>query len=211
MAATSSTSDISPERVAIARHAYNEAIAQAESELTQLRAFDKDYAGLSHTLRALQEKSRHRIRVPFGPVASFAGYLHHTNEVNVHLGADYYVERSVPQARRLLDRRRAALQEKLATGAETLDGLHAAVKASHAAATGGMDLGDLAAAAAAAAGSVGSGAASAASTGGSGADAMAAAAAATGVHLDKATGKKINEDGDEVCSVVWVCVCVLHS
>mmetsp|Transcript_16116 Transcript_16116/g.22506 ORF Transcript_16116/g.22506 Transcript_16116/m.22506 type:complete len:106 (-) Transcript_16116:307-624(-) len=43
--------------------------------------------------------------VPFGKRAFFPGYLHHTNELLVLLGSNYYVERSAKQASEILDRR----------------------------------------------------------------------------------------------------------
>lgn len=62
------------------------AIAQQKHVLDALRTYLQEVEGTAATVNELDQKTRHRIMVPFGPLAFFPGDIVHTNEYLVHLG-----------------------------------------------------------------------------------------------------------------------------
>ncbi|XP_033096240.1 unconventional prefoldin RPB5 interactor 1-like [Anneissia japonica] len=75
------------------------------SKLQQWETFKKDYEILEDRLKTLPDKVTHQVMVPFGPMAFMPGQLVHTNEINVLLGDDWFVERSAKQACGIVQRR----------------------------------------------------------------------------------------------------------
>ncbi|KAL3317332.1 uri1, prefoldin-like chaperone [Cichlidogyrus casuarinus] len=81
------------------------ALESTVSKITTVENYIEDY---ERVLFKLSEQIKHfsqRKLIPFGPKCYVWGKIVHTNEVRVHLGADYYADVSVFQANKLLHRR----------------------------------------------------------------------------------------------------------
>ena len=76
-----------------------------KSKLDSLENYIEEYEELDSTLSTLPHKLQHKIMVPFGSVAFFEGEIINTNKILVLLGDNYFVNKSVKQARELIERR----------------------------------------------------------------------------------------------------------
>lgn len=81
-----------------------------ESQLTQ---FTREYTQLLGRITTLSTRVRHELMIPLGRLAFQPGYLHHTNELTVLLGDNFFVERSTHQASELIRRRQEYLKQQL--------------------------------------------------------------------------------------------------
>lgn len=74
-----------------------------------------DYTSLAQKLSTLSDKSRYEVMVPLAgsKIAFMPGYVHHTNEVLVLIGENYFVEKSTKEASQFVERRIKFCQEKL--------------------------------------------------------------------------------------------------
>ncbi|KAJ3068319.1 uri1, prefoldin-like chaperone [Podochytrium sp. JEL0797] len=96
--------------------------------MQQLESLLEAYSTLDAFLIDAPQTTTRPHNIPVGPKAFMRGVLVHTNELKVSLGANYFVDRSAPQAREIVQRRRAYVQECIdAQRAETAnDSLRAA-------------------------------------------------------------------------------------
>ena len=108
----------------IAFGSYEKAIDATSQRLEQLEGFLRDYEGLDQQLETLPAKTSHKVAVPMGPLAFMEGHLHHTNEVLVLLGDNYFAERSAQQARGIVGRRIEHLQAEVRSAKQTIDRIH---------------------------------------------------------------------------------------
>lgn len=83
--------------------------------LELFRKYIRDYEALDERLSTLADKTRHDILVPIAgsKVAFMPGYIHHTNEVLILIGENYFVEKSTKEAREYVARRIADCKEKV--------------------------------------------------------------------------------------------------
>lgn len=65
----------------------NERISDCEANISE-------YADLGKNLLKLSEKSSAQVMVPLNDIAFIPGKLKHTNEIYVHLGDGYFVQRT---------------------------------------------------------------------------------------------------------------------
>lgn len=74
-----------------------------------------DYQCLEERLSTLSDRTRHDIMVPVAgsKLAFMPGYIHHTNEVMVLLGENYFVEKSTKEAIEFIHRRIKFCKSKL--------------------------------------------------------------------------------------------------
>ena len=75
----------------------------------------RDYESLLHRLTTLSDKTTHDIMVPIAgsKLAFMPGYIHHTNEVLVLIGDNYFVEKSTKEAMEFVNRRIAFCHKKI--------------------------------------------------------------------------------------------------
>eukprot|EP00397_Hematodinium_sp_SG-2012_P051403 GEMP01060194.1.p1 GENE.GEMP01060194.1~~GEMP01060194.1.p1 ORF type:complete len:320 (+),score=94.85 GEMP01060194.1:31-960(+) len=85
-----------------------------KDEIKRMREFAKDYDTLHSTLETLPNKLRHDVMVPFSSMAFFEGEIHHTNEVLMLLGEDWFAERTTQKALETVDSRKALVEENIA-------------------------------------------------------------------------------------------------
>ncbi|EYU42818.1 hypothetical protein ABFS82_13G008100 [Erythranthe guttata] len=90
-----------------------DAIAEREQQLNQLKAFIDDNTSIMNLVQKLPDETHHNIMVPFGKAAFFPGRLIHTNELTVLLGEGYYAERTSKQTAEILKRRGKALEAQV--------------------------------------------------------------------------------------------------
>ncbi|KAL8031186.1 hypothetical protein ABFX02_13G008300 [Erythranthe guttata] len=90
-----------------------DAIAEREQQLNQLKAFIDDNTSIMNLVQKLPDETHHNIMVPFGNAAFFPGRLIHTNELTVLLGEGYYAERTSKQTAEILKRRGKALEAQV--------------------------------------------------------------------------------------------------
>ncbi|ORX61968.1 hypothetical protein DM01DRAFT_1331445 [Hesseltinella vesiculosa] len=84
---------------------------QLESKLEKWKQFSKDYSDLATTLDTLPDQCSRPAMIPFGKLAFMPGKLIHTNEILVHLGDQYYAERSAKQAKEMAMARQQVVDE----------------------------------------------------------------------------------------------------
>ncbi|GAB5366957.1 hypothetical protein AAMO2058_001188600 [Amorphochlora amoebiformis] len=87
--------------------------SKVEKATEALERYEKELLQLKDTVEGLPREVRRPIMVPFGKRAFFPGYLQHTNEILVLLGANYYVQRSATQACEIIGRRLKANSTEL--------------------------------------------------------------------------------------------------
>ncbi|KAI3457673.1 hypothetical protein Pfo_014336 [Paulownia fortunei] len=90
-----------------------DAIAQRQQQLNQLKGFIDENVSLINLVQKLPDETHHDIMVPFGKAAFFPGRLIHTNEFMVLLGEGYYAERTSKQTAEILKRRGKALETQV--------------------------------------------------------------------------------------------------
>ena len=73
----------------------------------------KEYDELAQNLVTLSEKSSKRVMIPICDVAFMPGKLKHTNEVHVHLGDNWFVQRTAVECGEIIERRKEKIQSKL--------------------------------------------------------------------------------------------------
>jgi len=96
-----------------------------EREMTELdtclqnielfRKYIRDYEGVRERLTTLADKTSHDIMVPIAgsKLAFMPGFIHHTNEILVLIGDNYFVEKSTKEATEFVDRRMTFCFEKI--------------------------------------------------------------------------------------------------
>lgn len=97
---------------------YERERAELEGCLRNIELFTKyisDYQCLRERLTTLADKTNHEIMVPIAgsKMAFMPGYIHHTNEVLVLLGENYFAEKSTKEAIEFVDRRVSFCKEKI--------------------------------------------------------------------------------------------------
>lgn len=97
---------------------YERERAELEGCLQNIELFTKyitDYQCLRDRLTTLADKTSHEIMVPIAgsKMAFMPGYIHHTNEVLVLLGENYFAEKSTKEATEFVDRRIKFCKEKI--------------------------------------------------------------------------------------------------
>lgn len=83
-------------------------------ELGRLQDWDDDMRRMQGSLTRLPQSTAHRVMVPACKRAMLRGVVESTNEVLVHLGADFFVERSAAEACHVLERRKLRAREDIA-------------------------------------------------------------------------------------------------
>ena len=86
-----------------------------EQNIALFTKYIDDYENLKTRLSTLADKTRHDIMIPIGgtKLAYMPGYIHHTNEILVLLGDNYFVEKSTKEATEFVERRLKFCREKL--------------------------------------------------------------------------------------------------
>ncbi|KAL8478102.1 hypothetical protein ACS0TY_030117 [Phlomoides rotata] len=87
-----------------------DAIAERQQQLNQVKSFIDDNISLINLVNKLPDETHHNIMVPFGKASFFPGRLIHTNEFMVLLGEGYYAERTSKQTVEILKRRGKSLE-----------------------------------------------------------------------------------------------------
>lgn len=89
-------------------------LQQQESRIEKLKQKLTEYMELDQILKALLEKPRHTALAPVaGGLGYFKASLNETNRLLVLLGDGWFAEKSVGEAREIVDRRRKFLQQQL--------------------------------------------------------------------------------------------------
>ena len=94
-----------PTRLHRAQQHYTSRLTQLHTEQAELTRLHSQYRRLRERLAELPRRLRPVQRVPFGPLASFAGHLERTNEWLVLLGGEWWLECTADRARRIADDR----------------------------------------------------------------------------------------------------------
>lgn len=86
-----------------------------EQNIALFTKYIDDYEHLKTRLSTLANKTRHDIMIPIGgtKLAYMPGYIHHTNEILVLLGDNYFVEKSTKESVEFVERRLKFCREKL--------------------------------------------------------------------------------------------------
>lgn len=86
-----------------------------EQNIALFTKYINDYEHLKTRLSTLADRTRHDIMIPIGgtKLAYMPGYIHHTNEILVLLGDNYFVEKSTKEAIEFVERRLKFCREKL--------------------------------------------------------------------------------------------------
>ncbi len=92
------------------------ALMHAQVSLETWTALECEDTTLRSTLTALPATVTKPHHIPVGKKAFFTGYLTHTNEILVLLGANYFALRSASQAVDIVDRRLATVRERVEAG-----------------------------------------------------------------------------------------------
>mmetsp|Transcript_25654 Transcript_25654/g.50534 ORF Transcript_25654/g.50534 Transcript_25654/m.50534 type:complete len:520 (-) Transcript_25654:261-1820(-) len=111
----------------VLRNYYTDSLKRLITRIETFEKHDTEYKQLDSTLANLTDKTRHDIMVPVGKVAFIPGYIQHTNDVKVLLGANYFADRSVKQAREIIDRRRLYIKESLHKTQQEMDKFKASI------------------------------------------------------------------------------------
>ncbi|CAF0989054.1 unnamed protein product [Didymodactylos carnosus] len=75
--------------------------------------FRSDYLTLKQRLQTMPDVLSYDCMIPFGRLAFIPGKIIHTNELNVLLGENYFVQRSCKQAINIVDRRLINIEKQL--------------------------------------------------------------------------------------------------
>ena len=89
------------------------AVTESEQQLHELNKASSLIREARSSLATLPSKLRVPILVPLGKHAFFPGHLVHTNELKVHIGANYYVDATAAGASGILQRRHQVVQEDI--------------------------------------------------------------------------------------------------
>ena len=73
----------------------------------------QEYSDLAANLVSLSERSSKRVMIPICDVAFMPGKLKHTNEIHVHLGDNWFVQRTAVECGEIIDRRKDKIDTKL--------------------------------------------------------------------------------------------------
>ncbi|KAJ9079309.1 hypothetical protein DSO57_1036749 [Entomophthora muscae] len=93
----------------------NSNIRLARGQLQTAEKLYEDYDQVHKLLGDLPKQIKHKIMVPFGPLAFMPGEITHTNELTVLLGENWFADRSASQAQGIMERRQSYLQEQIDT------------------------------------------------------------------------------------------------
>ncbi len=105
--------EYTPEKLESAVQFYDNDLAALRKSLDDLYVLNDSYESTQQTLTKLTDKVRHPIMVPLGPHAFMPGHLHHTNDITVLLGSNYYAHVSAKQASAIVERRKNALKQDI--------------------------------------------------------------------------------------------------
>mmetsp|Transcript_20265 Transcript_20265/g.57959 ORF Transcript_20265/g.57959 Transcript_20265/m.57959 type:complete len:346 (-) Transcript_20265:6-1043(-) len=94
-------------------HHFQELVERGTRDIEELERLRKEHSDVDKLLEELPTTLRREAMVPFGEGAFFVGELVHTNEVMCHVGDRYYIHRTAPNARRMLQRRIGEIDSKL--------------------------------------------------------------------------------------------------
>lgn len=97
---------------------YERESAELQGCLTNIELFSKyikDYECLAERLSTLADRTSHEIMVPIAgsKLAYMPGYIHHTNEILVLIGDNYFVEKSTKEAVEFVERRISFCHKKI--------------------------------------------------------------------------------------------------
>jgi prefoldin alpha subunit len=102
---------------------FSEQIYATSDPTSSLSQSLSDLESLHALLIDLPLRLHHEVLVPISPVGYLIGRIKHSNEVMVHLGAEWYVKRTCAQASEIIERRIEAGKPKelvLETGVEVV-------------------------------------------------------------------------------------------
>lgn len=102
---------------------FAEQIYAAPDPTSSLSQSLTDLESLHALLTDLPLRLHHEVLVPISPVGFLIGRIKHSNEVMVHLGAEWYIKRTCAQAAEIIERRIEAGKPKelqLDTGVEVV-------------------------------------------------------------------------------------------
>ncbi|KAI8066621.1 hypothetical protein BC940DRAFT_60071 [Gongronella butleri] len=91
----------------------NQSKQELQDQMQRWHQYRQEYDQLATQLDSIADKTSHQAMIPIGKLAFMPGKLIHTNEIMVHLGDQYYVERSAKQARAMADQRKQLVEEHL--------------------------------------------------------------------------------------------------
>lgn len=84
----------------------NSRIVDYETNLTE-------YSDLGKNLLKLSEKSSAQVMMPLNDIAFMPSRLKHTNEIYVHLGDGYFVQRTAMECQGIINRRKEMIEQNL--------------------------------------------------------------------------------------------------
>jgi unconventional prefoldin RPB5 interactor 1 len=96
----------------------DKAVAETEKQIQDLNTSSSQLREARSSIAALPSKLRVPILVPLGKHAFFPGHLVHTNELKVHIGAEYYVDATAAGASGILQRRHQVVHEAITKATE---------------------------------------------------------------------------------------------
>lgn len=91
-----------------------ESVRQLQDKKSSLEAKLREYKTLERDLLETSKVSSKQVMIPLSGVGFVPGRLVHTNEVYVHLGANYFVQRTAHECSGIIERREKLLSEQLA-------------------------------------------------------------------------------------------------
>lgn len=105
--------EYSPEALVSAIQFYDHDIEQWRNGLDELYRTHESFKPLEQKLATITDKVRHKVMVSIGPHAFMPGYLQHTNDLMVDLGAGYTAKVSAKQALGIVQRRREGVEKDI--------------------------------------------------------------------------------------------------
>jgi len=91
-----------------------ESVRALEEKKASLEDKIRQYTDLETSLLSTAQHSSKQVLIPLSSVGFIPGRLKHTNEIYVHLGSNYFVQRTAHECQGIIHRREAKLQESLA-------------------------------------------------------------------------------------------------
>lgn len=98
-----------------------ESVRVLEQKKTALEDKIRQYENLEADLFSTAEHSSKQVMIPLSSVGFISGQLKHTNEIYVHLGSNYFVQRTPNECQGIIHRREAMLEEQLATVKQSIE------------------------------------------------------------------------------------------
>ncbi|RWS28999.1 unconventional prefoldin RPB5 interactor 1-like protein, partial [Leptotrombidium deliense] len=104
--------EVAGNQLCVLRQRQKTSLQLCEEKIKQWTNFCSEYSALNERLQTITDNTRHSVIIPIvqsnsrrPPIALVSAYLHHTNEILVLLGDNWFVERSAKEASSIVQRR----------------------------------------------------------------------------------------------------------